>query len=326
MNKKFAQRLLSWTVIGIVFFFIFRNILKNYDQIRAFDWHFNYFIILLAFFSLFPPMLLLTALWRSILKRMGVNLSFKESFGIYFIGNLGKYVPGKFWQFFMMAYLAKDKGLSAATAFSSALVGQMLSLTAGTIVAFICLGVGAVKYITKFTYLVFLFALIFFLLFLFFKPRLIEKCVNSIATKLGRSPSFRLSFRASELLILIFLYALIWLSVGLTFFLINRSFTYVGFDRFFYMVGGFSAAVVIGFLALFAPGGIGVREGILVLLLSEGKIFPSSVASISAILARLVFTINEIVLFIIAVILIKPKEKGNEKQTTDKKSEHKPCA
>ena len=58
------------------------------------------------------------------------------------------------------------------------------------------------------------------------------------------------------------------------------------------LVGIFCLANVVGFLTLFAPAGIGVREGILLLVL--GPLVGAGMASVIAILARLIQTVADI--------------------------------
>jgi hypothetical protein len=58
------------------------------------------------------------------------------------------------------------------------------------------------------------------------------------------------------------------------------------------LVGIFCLANVVGFLALFAPAGIGVREGILFLAL--GPLVGAGMASVIVILARLIQTVADI--------------------------------
>jgi uncharacterized membrane protein YbhN (UPF0104 family) len=58
------------------------------------------------------------------------------------------------------------------------------------------------------------------------------------------------------------------------------------------LVGIFAGAWVIGFLSFLAPGGLGVREGILVYLL--GFYLPSHVAIVVTLLSRLWVTAAEL--------------------------------
>ena len=56
-----------------------------------------------------------------------------------------------------------------------------------------------------------------------------------------------------------------------------------------------ATAVVIGFLALITPGGLGVREGIMILLLTSFGGYPNPLPAALAIGFRVLITISEII-------------------------------
>jgi hypothetical protein len=85
---------------------------------------------------------------------------------------------------------------------------------------------------------------------------------------------------------------LCWLGYGLAFHLFIRALYPVPLERLPALVGIFAGAWVIGFLSFLAPGGLGVREGILVYLL--GFYLPSHVAIVVTLLSRLWVTAAEL--------------------------------
>ena len=83
-----------------------------------------------------------------------------------------------------------------------------------------------------------------------------------------------------------------------------------------YVGGIFGLSAIIGILSLFAPSGIGVREGVLIagLLL----IMPEEYAVIISIVSRLWVTVAELVLILLAfisektIVLLKKGKTENE--------------
>jgi hypothetical protein len=71
--------------------------------------------------------------------------------------------------------------------------------------------------------------------------------------------------------------------------------------QFLYTLGVFPLAYALGYLAVFSPGGWGVREGGITLLLS--LILPTYLSVAVAILSRLMFTVTEALFFGIALKL-----------------------
>ncbi|MCX5672753.1 MAG: hypothetical protein NTU94_15660, partial [Planctomycetota bacterium] len=59
-----------------------------------------------------------------------------------------------------------------------------------------------------------------------------------------------------------------WLLIGMAFWLAARSVSDVPLARAPFVISASALAVTIGFVAVFAPAGLGVREGLLLLLLA----------------------------------------------------------
>jgi hypothetical protein len=87
------------------------------------------------------------------------------------------------------------------------------------------------------------------------------------------------------------LYVLIWGIYATAFWLLYLSF---GESRAFLQVGpAFAAAYVVGYIAIFAPAGAGIREGVLVVLLQP--IMAREAAVVLAVIARLWTTLLELI-------------------------------
>ena len=76
------------------------------------------------------------------------------------------------------------------------------------------------------------------------------------------------------------------------------------FSSILYLSGAFSLSSVIGILALFAPSGLGVREGILAIFLNQ--VMPTSVALVVSVASRLWITIAELVAAGIVYVFVRP--------------------
>jgi hypothetical protein len=87
-------------------------------------------------------------------------------------------------------------------------------------------------------------------------------------------------------------YLVVWLAMGLSFAALARALTPYRLDVVPYLVASWAAAYVIGYLSLLTPSGLGVREGILALLLTE--IFAAPLPTVIAIVARLWMVLAEL--------------------------------
>lgn len=75
------------------------------------------------------------------------------------------------------------------------------------------------------------------------------------------------------------------LFMGFSFFVLVSSYTDVSISNLPIIAGISIFSGVMGLIAIFAPAGIGVREGLIILLLS--KIYPVEVATVIAVLQRI---------------------------------------
>ena len=148
------------------------------------------------------------------------------------------------------------------------------------------------------------------LFLIFMLPRNLERLLNFILRKLGKE-EIAILLDVGTAVKITSLYLCSWFVFGYAFWLFVSSIA--GSDTFslFYLTGVYAVSYVTGYLALFAPGGIGVREGIMSILLT-GAISPG-VAAVVAILSRLMVTVIELlcvglVLFQKGVIYGKEKK------------------
>jgi hypothetical protein len=75
--------------------------------------------------------LILIEAWRATLRVWSESLPFAVAARIWFVSNLGKYVPGKVWQIAAMGALAQRSGVSATAAIGSSLLVNLVSILAG---------------------------------------------------------------------------------------------------------------------------------------------------------------------------------------------------
>jgi len=88
------------------------------------------------------------------------------------------------------------------------------------------------------------------------------------------------------------MYVIVGLFYGLSFFLVLNSLSPVGFEYYLAITGTFWAAALIGIAAIFAPSGIGVREGVIMLVLPSFISEPTVI--VGAILIRFVMIAAEL--------------------------------
>ncbi len=289
-------------VILVIFYFLIRSLSSNWNQIKEYNWDFNYPLLLSSFVLAGLSYSILAWVWKNILKQSGYVLSYSKMFKIWFISNLGRYIPGKVWQFLGMLYLLEKEKVPKSKSFSVAVLAQALSCMAGILVMVAFLRYDFYQNLLSQSFL-FVFVLILFIagvIILIFYPQVLQGVINW-GLGLLKKEKISLNYKPKNLLFYLLSYIGCWLLFGFCFLVFIKSIFPAPFNIYFGLTGAFSGSVTIGFLAFFTPGGIGVREGVLVALLSF--YFPAPVATLIALLSRLWITLVEVLLFFIALVL-----------------------
>jgi uncharacterized membrane protein YbhN (UPF0104 family) len=276
-------------------YFLFRALRLSWDELAEVDlsqWRPRLLPLLASFFGLLAVFAYLVALWARMVRSFGgPRLGLGESIKIFFIANLGRYVPGKVWQLAGLTYLAGKKGVSLPVASSAAVLGQIYSLGSAAIVASIALAAGGTTGFPRelAPWALGLAALIVLLTTL------------PAALRLSLRLAFRLGRRAEEAPRLdpwfgvrwLGLYLPAWLGYGIAFGLLWSSFEPLPAVSWPAAAGSFAGAYFLGYAAVFAPAGVGVREGAMAILLSPWV--GATSATILAIIARLWMSVAELI-------------------------------
>ena len=137
-------------------------------------------------------------------------------------------------------------------------------------------------------------------------PRFLEWSLNTLL-RLFKRPPIKVTLTWRQLGLILFGYLGVWLIMGSAFALLAASLTPVTPQQFAALIATWAAAYVIGYLSMLTPSGLGVREGVMILLLAP--LFPAPVPTIIALAARLWMVIAEVVGAAIALV-VRTRERG----------------
>lgn len=215
----------------------------------------------------------------------------------------GKYVPGKVWSIIgRSAYIARKYELPEKNTAIVSLNAQFISFWVGLFLGIIgFLFIGSRYYLLELSLLVWVFFTV--LLFSRFFHRLVIKLIRKIFKKEVTIPSLSIQSTLSVLpwfLInwMIWCAGFYFLAKGLS----PGSFTiFLGF--------AFASAGTLSLLFLIIPGALGVREGLLgIILVTAG--FNESLAVTVSLASRLWFLSGELFIFLVALILERKSVRG----------------
>ena len=269
---------------------------------KDFNWKFDYALLIVSFVLQLIALFWLVKIWQRMLRHTGSTVSYLKLFKVWFFTNLGKYLPGKVWQFLGMIYMLEKEGVPKQSSFSTGVLAQAFSVIAGLLVSVIFLGADlyARFFSQKPGLMLAGVVLCVAILVVLCYPKTLETIVNW-GLRILKKEKISLDISIKDVIIYILSYSLSWLLFGLAFLIFVKAMTKADFKMYFTLTGAFAFSLNIGFLALFTPGGIGVREGILVFLLSS--LFPLPVSTLISLLSRLWITVGELLCFLMAVPL-----------------------
>lgn len=224
--------------------------------------------------------LVLIESWRRILLGWGQSLGYGAATRIWFLANLGRYVPGKVWSVAGMVVLAQREGVEPWAATASAIAVQAIGI--GTAVAVTAAAMPGAESPAR----------------LALAAALAGGTIALLAWEFATSRIRQLTPRFAEFRAMPFavlcgstgLTLVGWLLYGASFWALARG---LGLPSLTLAaaVGIFALGYILGLLALFAPGGAGVREftfmALLTPLVGAGPAIGLSLAS------RLVLTLTE---------------------------------
>jgi uncharacterized membrane protein YbhN (UPF0104 family) len=231
--------------------------------------------------------------WRAVLADLGSPLRLRYATGIFFIGQLGKYLPGSLWPVVAQMELGKEHGVPRKRSAVAALLVIVMGLTAAGVVGAVTLPFVAKGSLAPYRW-VFVVPLLGLVLL---APPVFRKVTATALRLLRRAPLDRdLSLRGTAAALAWSVAQ--WLAYGIGVWAVARGLPGAPHGLLALATGAYALAWSAGFLFLIAPAGAGVREGALVLLLAPS--LGSGPALGVALLARLLATVGDLVWGLVA--------------------------
>ncbi|MBM3137234.1 MAG: hypothetical protein FJZ98_03485 [Chloroflexi bacterium] len=248
--------------------------------------------ILLSTFLFLIGKLLLSDITRLSLKKVGRQIPFSEAFSITSVTQLGKYLPGGIWHFAGKFGLYKVMGIDIKRITQAMVYENVWLLSSATIVGFLTLLISSTDMFCE--YLPFICDPI--------NVRILTVGVP-ILWIFGMILFEKIFFRGvnadkSDFLLVLFEQLTTWILFGISYWLVFP----VQSGFLLQIIGAFSLSWVAGYVAFFAPGGIGIREFLLAVIL--GGFFASREVATYATVHRLIWVFIEIVLGALSAMLI----------------------
>ena len=198
-------------------------------------------------------------LWRQLLLGLGVDQPRTGSFRVFFVGQLGKYLPGSVWPVVAQMEWGKKMGIARRTILAANALTLALSLAVGLILGAALLPLTSSSALQTFGWFyLFLPALLALL-----HPRTIPGLLDWLFARIGRPPlgqrlAWSAMWRAAGWALLS------WVLLGLHLYALTSGLGVTGARLLAATIGGFALAASVGILFVPAPAGAGIRDVVLI--------------------------------------------------------------
>jgi glycosyltransferase 2 family protein len=296
-NPSKKNRLLDvfkwvWLVLVLAggVYYVVRNYQQALDSLRSM--HLAGLLLSVLFITI--SRLLNVDLIRESVKEVGWKPGWREMFSLVSLTQLGKYIPGGIWQFAARFGAYKSNNLTVKDMGKAFFLENVWVVLGGAMggVFFLALGDGnsllehlGIQFSTPILITLAALSLVFWLAGIFIFQRFAHKTDS-------------LSVSSKRTLRLFVSHFCMYLTMGVSFFFLFSS---LGVDNLLFTIGAYVLSYLAGYVVIFAPGGIGVREVVSVFLFTG--VAPQAELAVITIVHRLLYTVIEFLMGLIGFLM-----------------------
>jgi len=267
--KRWGRKAAGVVITVAIFVWILKPIVVHWDKVRDRIWDMNWSRVAIASLAFAAYLFVFRALvWRRLLKNFGYKLPVWPVTRIWSTSELARYLPGSVWQVVGRVYLIKPYGVRGSICSTSQIMELSLYLLANLIVA-----LGALTFLGWKSFegaakgWMIVAAILVPLLSLALHPKVFYAIADRILVALKKPPvQKRMRWKS---LIDLLLWNVIGLAVqGLAIYLVVAELLQLPIAKWWVVAGAYCLAWCAGFLAVWAPGGLGVREAVFIAAMS----------------------------------------------------------
>lgn len=308
--KVLIINVLSLAIILSVVFFFYKAFRANWTNVQSYTLNLNYLFIALSFISVLSTYLLTTYAWFLILNSLSsdVKITFSECVATVNTSSLIKYIPGKVWSYALQMYWLAKKGFSKSLILYVNMITVFITLITALILGLGYLVFSASAFSATVSIASFVILIVFDITFIKYNSTIFNNLITVINKVFKREIKY---FDTSKKLLIylhvINIIAAFCYGMGAYLACLGIGFE-VAYRDMFTVMASMIISDVIGFLAIIVPGGLGVREGIMYLLLHG--VSSGALSLVLPIATRIVTMLVDISLGTIGFIILYQKKRG----------------
>lgn len=276
-----------------------------------FKWQVNFTWLLLSLIPLLTAFLTGALGWSVILRLIGIQVPLTTVVRIWLISQLGKYLPGgTVWYTASRIVLSAEVGITASQTVKGILLETVFLIVGGATFFLLSLTVGWQR--NSLSLALSATSVVLVSLVLLWPP-VFAFVTRNVYRVVGLEYEAAL-LKPRDLFLIAAYYTGQWVLLGCAFlFLVNALYP-LSVSQAPAVAGAFAISCVIGYLVIFVPGGIGVREASLMTILTGLMPFPAAMAV--AVISRPWYSILEALTALCALTTQRTKEAKRSSETT----------
>jgi len=258
MRSKLVRAAFLIVVLVLLALALYDEAGTLWHQVQRLSWP----VVLLAFVLCLLGLFFNLMVWRELLADLGSRISIPEAWRIYFIGGLSKYIPGSIWPMLAQAELGADRGIPRSRSALSVVLSYSVMTCGGLVVAAITLPFAHAGSVAQYFWILLLIPVGAVAL----SPPVLNRLLR-LVLRVARQPAEQVRVSYQGLARTLAWAAGAWIANGLMIYVLVRHLSGARQGTLLVSLAAYGLSWSIGFLAVFAPAGAGVREAVMVAVL-----------------------------------------------------------
>jgi uncharacterized membrane protein YbhN (UPF0104 family) len=284
-----SSKKVRWGVGAVAVGLALWAVIAEWDEVVGAIRDLEPWLLALALAATIGNVVAASLVWRRVLADLGTRLGIAPTAKIYFIGQLGKYLPGSVWPVVIQAELGSDYHVPRKRTATATVVALLISVVSAALIVLACMPLSGNVVPDQFRWAVVLIVPLAVTL----HPKVFGVLADRLLVLVGRAPlEHRTSTRGTAAATS---WAMLsWLFSGLQVWLLSISFGAPADVRtVLLMTAGYALAWAVGFLVIVAPAGVGAREVALAAVLAP--VLDAGEVVVVVLLSRVLFTAVDLV-------------------------------
>lgn len=301
-RRKKLTKYAKFIFLVLVVFFMYRFFKRNINDIKDAHVTINIAAFIASLCIYFVYKTTQAFLWHYITKLDHCAIDKRTAVTTYLYSTLGKYIPGKVFTLAARFPAYDEQGIPLRKVTICFLLENMCTLFGAGFLFVISLFFFDNSIMSDYKYLIILAIILFFILI---NPKILNFFLGYLE-KITHKKDLVIEISYFDMVKVVILFILNWIISGIAFYMLVNSFIPIPYSKMLYVGGVFGLAVTIGFFAVFAPSGIGVREAVMIFgFTTMTNLMSPGMAGVIAVVSRLWVSISELILILAAYVATK---------------------